>query len=295
MRKDKLFLMSSILIVIFLLATAATCNLCGVPIEIGETTTEETESKSEISLQPIETIQSQSQSTESQTVGNNPPEIKEIEVAGGVDIELMEEQFSFINTEEDYENEIPFNIEAYDEDSDELNYSAYDSLGISFACTKIDNNNAEFIWSPPRAYFGNYVLTMEVSDGKGGKDSYIIDMNFTDYSEDEGAVDFGEEVNDPPEITRGIIIENLPGVDSPEGGPYIAGGIYYRVSVEAFDPNGDTLSYRWVGGGSNGYSDPTANPTEWITPELGTFLIRVYVNDGRGGEVVDSIIDVRVE
>jgi hypothetical protein len=38
MKKNKLFLISSILIVICLFATAAACNLCGVPVEIGETT-----------------------------------------------------------------------------------------------------------------------------------------------------------------------------------------------------------------------------------------------------------------
>ena len=46
MRKNKLFIFSSFLIIITLFATAAACNLCGVPVEIEETT-EEAEGRTE--------------------------------------------------------------------------------------------------------------------------------------------------------------------------------------------------------------------------------------------------------
>jgi hypothetical protein len=298
MKKNKLYILSSILIIISLFTTAAACNLCGVPVEIGEATTEETAT----GQQTTRTTQGQSQSTEAPAEGNHPPAIREIEFMG-MDVEFIESEGGFDEIPAVVGEEATLTIEAYDEDNDELTYAAYDSLGTSFDVTKIDNNNAEFTWLTPGVP-GSYTLTVEVSDGKGGADSYSIDMNFfalecfeldDELPEDDGAVDFGEAVNNPPEITRGILIENLPGVDSPEGGPYIAGGVYYRVSIEAHDPDGDPLIYGWGGGGSNGFSDTTANPTEWITPDIANrYTLYVHVSDGKGGE--DSItLDVRVE
>ena len=160
-------------------------------------------------------------------------------------------------------------IIATDEDGDELQYSAHDSQGTNFDVIKIDNNNAEFTFRP-HFEAAPYTLTIEVSDGKGGIDSYPINMNFVE--------------NHHPVITRGILIENLPGVDSPPGGPYVAGGIYYRISVEAVDPDGDPLTYYWSGGGENGFSDPGVNPTNLITPDTaGTFSIYVNAVDRKGG------------
>jgi hypothetical protein len=276
MRKNKLFLISSTLIIISLFVTAATCNLCGVPIEIGEATTEETE----LRQQTTRTTQEQTQGTEAPLEDNSPPSIKEIEVSGGVDIELLEDQFNYINTEEDYEEEIPFNIEAYDEDDDELNYSAYDSLGTSFSCTKIDNNNAEFIWSPPRAYFGSYTLTMEVSDGKGGTDVYSIDMNFTDYSEDEGAVDFGEEVNSPPVISEHLTIMGPAGAVTD-----LYTNQVFRISGSVFDPDEDyPLSFSWSSESGEFHTDPNSQIVDWKTPTTaGDYEIVLTVTDSRGG------------
>jgi hypothetical protein len=285
MKKNKLFLISSILIIICLFATAAACNLCGIPIEIGEATTEETEARQ----QTTEATQGQSQSTEAPqstdapVEGNNPPAIREIELMG-MDVEFIESEGGFDEIPAVVGEEATLTIEAYDEDGDELTYVAYDSLGTSFDVTKIDNNNAEFTWLTP-GVAGSYTLTIEVSDGRGGTDSYSIDMNFFDLSE-----------NNPPEIIGDIIIENPPGIDTPPGGPYMRGQIHYIVRVEAVDPDGDPLSYRWYGGGIYGYSDPAANPTEWITmDDSGTILIRVVVSDDRGGEDEAQLSGVRVE
>jgi len=94
-----------------------------------------------------------------------------------------------------------------------------------------------------------------------------------------------EEENHPPEITGNIIVENLAGDGTPAGGPYKRGQIHYRVRVDVSDPDGDSLTYEWQGGGPYGYTDLNANPTEWITPDTGgTFYLYVKVKDGRGGE-----------
>ena len=303
MKKNKLYILSSILIIISLFATAVTCNLCGTPLDIslGDTETTEEEGSPASQREPTETTQS-AQNTEAPVEGNNPPVIQEIEIMG-IDVEAAEERGMFEDLPADlYMEEIPdniFSIEAYDEDDNELQYRAYDSLGTNFDVTKIDNNNAEFIWDFPDLV-GSYTLTMEVSDGKGGIDSQSVDMNFVEVSDDDGAVDFGEPVNNPPEITEGIKIENLPGCDSPDDGPYIEGGIHYKVSIEAHDPDGDPLTYEWYGGGEYGFSDNRANPTEWITPRLlgaprFTVAIHVVVRDGNGGEDEDLLTDVVVE
>ncbi|MBL7060300.1 MAG: PKD domain-containing protein [Actinobacteria bacterium] len=271
MKKNKLFILSSILIIISLFATAVTCNLCGTPIEITVPEEEKTEEKPEIEQQTtITTQESQNtedaQSTEAPVEGNNPPVIEEIEVAG-VDVEFATSEGMF--------DELPavpgitildviFTIEAYDEDGDELQYRAYDSRGTNFDVTKIDNNNAELHWESPNEA-GAYTLTMEVSDSREGTDSYLVDMNFVE--------------NNPPEIIGEIIIEKLPDVDYPPGDAYISGEIPYRIRVETVDPDGDPLTYQWYGGV---FTDETINPTTLITPPTpGTYMIGVYVWDHR--------------
>ena len=286
MRKNKLYLLSSILIIIFVCATAVTCNLCGNPIEITvpeeETTVEKPEQENQA------TTQAESQSTEAAVEDNHPPEIREIEMMG-MDVEYAVSEGYFDEIPVEAIGDVNFTIEAYDEDVDELQYSAFDSLGNSFEVTKIDNNNAEFSWELlPES--GSYTLTIEVSDNRGGTDSQSIDMNFV-----LPVFEYIEPENHPPEITGEILIENLPGIDSPPGGPYVVGGYHYRISVEAVDPDGDLLIYGWGGGGPNGFSDTTVNPTEWITPDTAaTYSIYVLVRDGRGGRD-EATLNVRVE
>ena len=287
MKKNKLFIISSVLIMICLFTTAVTCNLCGNPVKIAVSEQDTSGMKPEPTGETEGTTRPEPQSPAEPVEDNNPPVIEEIELMGR-DIEFMAAEGAF--------DEIPvgavsgpiLTIEASDPDDDAIQYTAYDSRGTSFEVTKIDNNNAEFLWELP-SEAGPYTLTVEVSDGRGGADSYSIDMNFV-----LAVVDFIPPENNPPEIRGDIIVENLPGIDSPEGGPYIGGGIHYRVSVEADDPDGDPLNYRWSGGGSEGYTDATANPTEWITPVIGNYSIFVTVSDGRGGEARTSV-SVRVE
>ena len=204
MRKNKLFILSSVLVIISLFATAAACNLCGVPIEIGETT-EEGYSVSQ--REPRDTIQ-MSRNTEAASEDNNPPVIKEIELMG-MDIEFAasEGYFDELPAPEAEGSELTITIEASDEDGDELTYSAYDSLGTSFAVDKIDNNNAEFIWILP-VIGGSYTLTIEVSDRRGGTDSYSIDMNFIEPASDTGAVGPSEGAASIVAEQCGTVFEN---------------------------------------------------------------------------------------
>lgn len=77
--------------------------------------------------------------------------------------------------------------------------------------------------------------------------------------------------NNPPEISEITII---PGNYAP--------GIEYPIPVVASDPDGDNLSYKWsVTGGS--ILDDTSNPMKWTTPAPGDYEVTVIVEDGKGG------------
>ncbi len=224
MRKKKLCLISSILIIISVFATAATCNLCGVPVEIGATTEGENAGSIETGQQNSATTQSQSQSTDAPVQDNHPPVIADIEMAG-YSVELFEEAGVFdevtISYSEDAED-TPVSIIATDEDGDELTYSAYDSRGTNFDVTKIDNNNAEFLWDLP-SEAGSYTLTIEVSDEKGETVSRPIQMNLV-----LGVVEFIEPETEPEGEAAGESLRSfgaeasLSGQVNEDGGVFIA-------------------------------------------------------------------------
>lgn len=249
--------------------TAATCSFCGLQLDTADSDKEpliesegktETDSISDSNRDP--SIQTSTTSAESQGEDSSPPVIREIELFGGVDLEFYREDFESIASAEIEEIEIPFNIEAYDEDEDELAYSAYDSLGTDFDVTKTDNNNAMFIWTNP-SYTGTYVLTVEVSDARGGVDTYSIDMNITDeptYQTD----------NDPPQVSEIRII--IPGSGNIITANYLYTGKEYELQAIASDPEGGALYYQWSiesenGGYCGNISNASSNPAVWTTPD----------------------------
>jgi len=285
MKKNKLYILSSILIIISLFATAVTCNLCGTPLDIslGDTETTEEEGRPASQREPTETTQA-SQSTEAPVEGN-PPAIQEVEWMG-LDVEAAKEMGMFEDLPADlYMEEIPdniFSIEAYDEDDDELQYRAYDSLGNNFNITKIDNNNAEFTWIIP-GEVGPYTLTAEVSDGKGGTDSQSVNMNFVEVS-DDGPVDFGEPVNNPPVIDNELIIRGPAGVVT-----ILYTNQVFELSVFVSDPDGHAVTRTWSADAGEFHTAPTLPTVHWKTPGTsGDCVISLTVNDSHGGIVTES-------
>ena len=291
MKKNKLYILSSILIIISLFATAVTCNLCGIPIEITVPEEEKTEEKPEIEQQATITNQDSqntedTQSTEAPAGGNNSPAIQEVEFIG-VDVEVAEAEgmFTDMPANPDLEGapEFIFTIEAYDEDEDELTYSAYDSLGNSFDVTKTDNNNAEFIWNWPDTV-GAYTLTAEVSDGKGGTDSQSVNMNFVEDSEDDGAVDFGEAVNNSPVIGNDLVIRGPAGVVTD-----LYTNQVFELSASVSDPDGHAVTHIWSAEAGEFHTDPNFPTVQWKTPATsGEYEISLTVNDSHGGIVTKN-------
>jgi len=62
----------------------------------------------------------------------------------------------------------------------------------------------------------------------------------------------------------------------------------YDVSVNASDPDGDSLTYAWtVSGGS--INNAATNPIKWTAPAAaGSYSIQVKITDGKGGETTKS-------
>jgi hypothetical protein len=228
MKKNKLFIILSIITIVLIFGVASTCTLCGTPVTIGETdgtveTADEVtqeEEKPASQTEPTTTTQP-SQSTEQPVEGNNPPVIVDVEF-GDYSLDMYESEGYFNELPldpDDPVSDIIFEIIATDEDGDVLTYNAYDSHSSSFPVNKIDNNNAELNWTTP-GEVGPYTLTIEVSDVRGGADSRSIEMNFIELPE---GVDL-EEVSRQrlyvvPEET-GIVATN---VDWGASGPIYVG------------------------------------------------------------------------
>lgn len=203
MKKRPAFLIISIFTVIILFSTAAICNFCGVPLELKyEGTTSETEEENggdgsgstdedEAGSSEDDSQGQQDSAAEEQQTGeqvqqdngqneNNSPVIDKLEIAGmDVETAVAGGYFDELPAAEAEGAFITIVVTATDEDNDELEYKAYDSNGEDFDTDKNDNNHAEVFWSPPTEA-GEYRLTIEVSDGKGGTDVYSIDMNFVE-------------------------------------------------------------------------------------------------------------------
>jgi len=159
-------------------------------------------------------------------------------------------------------------VNVVDPDGDPLSYYWYGGGGYGYSDPKANPTE----WITPDGG-GTYYLKVVIKDGRGGEAEVGCNVNMV------------SAVNHPPEIQGNIIIENLSGDDTPAGGPYKAGQVHYKVHVNVVDPDGDPLTYYWMGGGPYGFTNPTANPTEWITSDLAIpYSIRVLVRDGRGGE-----------
>ena len=292
MKRNKLYILLTLIITVILFGTAAICTQCGANIDkalgdLGGSVDEESPGTEPGGEQPSDAEPPGEVSPEEplSEEGNHPPVIDKIKIFEA-DIRIAEA--------EGWLSEIPmgmeffFTIEASDEDEDDLEYFAYDDAGNNYEVRKIDNDLANLRWTSPELE-GSVVLTIEILDGRGGVDNYPINMDIIgEPAEREEPVDFGEAVNSPPEIHGNIIIENLPGSDSPEGGPYNC-GIHYRISVDATDPDRDPLTYRWQVD-SGRIIDENANPSSWETPDNPlSCIIRVFVSDGINEEVTTAI------
>jgi len=195
MKRGKLFTFLSIIILICLFAVAASCSLCGVPINIGETTDTTDESAEEGRAEQGQTTQSrqtqqespeQSQPAEEVTepepeeeeaadvipeeepepeaLPNNPPEIIEIIIVGPVSGEPI--TANYLYTDEEYE----IRVEAFDPDGDILSYEWVLGWSREDYGLITDNNSSVTTWVTPSNEVGGVWLYIKVTDESGEYD-----------------------------------------------------------------------------------------------------------------------------
>ncbi len=175
MKKTK-YIIFTLIIFILVSSLAATCNMCGIPLRMDNRNKNDGNNPSV--QEGKASSPGQSQNSNNPDSDNSPPSIDRIEISG-INVELMNSRgyFAELPSELPEGAVIVIDVEASDRNGDEIKYRLYDSLDMEFGVTKIDNNHAEITWIVP-THTGGYTLTLEVSDGRGGTDSYSVDINF---------------------------------------------------------------------------------------------------------------------
>ncbi len=151
-------------------------------------------------------------------------------------------------------------VHAIDPDGDPVTYS----MPIAPAGATIDPQSGRIDWKPDAV--GTYHFRVEVSDGRGGRDSQQYDV----------VVDGGAANHDP------VISSSAP--------TQAMVSRAYSYPLTATDPDGDTLSYYLTAAPAGMTIDGNTGAISW-TPtadEIGPQTVTVQVRDSRGGLVNHS-------
>jgi len=148
---------------------------------------------------------------------------------------------------------VAVHVNASDPDNDPLTYS-YTATGGA-----VDGSGPDARWNSASAAAGNYTVTAQVNDGKGGTASCATDIKVE------------ERPNRPP--TASLSIERSP----------IMPGEHTGITCTGSDPDGDPLTYSYSASGGQ-VSGTGANASFDATGlQPGTYTVKCTVNDGRGG------------
>ncbi len=144
---------------------------------------------------------------------------------------------------------------ASDLDGDTLSYSWI------YAGGTISGTGSTVTWTAPST-FGIYIVTVIVSDGKGGTATQSVSIT---------------------------VANNNPQISSLTATPAsVATGGTSTVKCTASDPDGDTLTYSWAytGGSISG----SGSIVTWTAPATaGTYTVTVTVSDGKGGTATRNV------
>ncbi len=145
---------------------------------------------------------------------------------------------------------------ASDPDGDSLSHIWSASGG------SISGGGSVATWIAPDAP-GVYTVTVEVTDGRGGEATTQLTIDVV--------------VNHPP------VIESLT-TQALE----VRKATTCVIECVASDPDDGSLSYIWSASGGN--ISEGGSVATWVAPNTyGTYVIKVTVNDGRGGEATKNI------
>ena len=147
---------------------------------------------------------------------------------------------------------------AVDRDSNPITYEWAVSGGTYTGTDSI------ITWQAP-SVSGTYLISCTVNDGHGGIDSDSLYIQVVEF------------INNDPVITEMTAHPRK-----------IHLGSNSEISCIASDPDGDTLNYTWSAG--FGTISGSGASITWTAPSLaGNYYINCLVDDGRGGETLDSI------
>ncbi|MBA2115003.1 putative Ig domain-containing protein [Bremerella alba] len=151
-----------------------------------------------------------------------------------------------------------YQVIATDADGDAL---AYTLVSPPSGMT-IDNETGLLTWTPTTS--GDYTVTITVDDGNGGvtEQEFILPVVAT------------TPANDPPVIRSAP----LSSVRLNKG---------YSYQVDAYDPDGDSLSYELTSAPAGMQIDENGRVT-WSPQVLGSFDVEITVSDGHGNSAIQS-------
>ena len=175
MKKNILYIFICIITLILFFGVAASCNFCGIPLEVGEMDgTEDTASEEETDKQDAAAVQDSGDASQGDDVDNNTDGQGQEQPQGdngdsneGNGDNIDPQIISIKLSEEDIFTDKIYIVEAdvTDADGDNLSYSwSVNSGSIS------DNTSNPMQWTTPRDH-GNYIVILVVNDGKGGQDT----------------------------------------------------------------------------------------------------------------------------
>ena len=255
MKKNKLYILLSIITLICFFGTAALCNQCAAnTAEEGDGTIAENEVMKE------------------EITGGEEDETPELEEEEPSEEENAGEEAEEETPEEEEQKEAPtITIEIYEGPI----YSSSDNVcyyRIKAIVTGSPSPAVVFSKDDSGGAWGSKKVQVNLSDPT---ETYTLTATATNSeasATDSIALSWGCPIpNNPPEISEITII---PGNYAP--------GVEYPIPVIASDPDGDSLSYQWsVTGGS--ILDDTSNPMKWTTSAPGDYEVTVIVEDGKGG------------
>jgi hypothetical protein len=152
---------------------------------------------------------------------------------------------------------------ATDRDGDTLIFTWQPSRGI------ILGNGSSVRWAAPDSV-GTDTVKCTIQDGHGGQDSARVILGVAAF------------INHPPVISRMAADPRKMDLGSAS-----------QLTCFAGDPDSDTLTYNWAS--NQGAVTGSGSAASWTAPPLaGNYVVYCTVNDGRGGEALDSIgLEVR--
>ena len=177
MFKKQRFALIAILALIMFFSVAALCNLCGLnlastagsdssseSIEGGQddATSSNQDTASETSAEETEKTDQE----ETQQAQKHDPVIIKV-TADDAELDLASELRTLVNTG------IKFQVQAQDEDGDEMSYFVSDSNGNNMEIVKLDNDNAAFGWVSPNE-MGLHEIYIKVTDSNGGEGNATV-------------------------------------------------------------------------------------------------------------------------